>query len=73
MSFDAYVVAFGLARLLGELHVVETAAAYLVLVAVSVVDTWLLYRFFSRSAPDRTFTDKSSFQVSPIGSQFRPE
>jgi uncharacterized membrane protein YfcA len=73
MSFDAYVVAFGLSRLLAELHVVETAASYLVLVAVSVVDTWLLYRFFSRSAPDHTFTDKSSFQVSAIGSQLRPE
>ena len=47
MSFDAYVVAFGLSRLLGELHLVTGAAAHLVLVAVAVVDTWLLYRFFS--------------------------
>jgi hypothetical protein len=50
MSFDAYVVAFGISRLLGELHLVETAAAYLVLVAVSALDTWLLYRFFSRGS-----------------------
>jgi uncharacterized membrane protein YfcA len=48
MSFDAYVVAFGLSRLLGELHLVESAGAYLVLIGVSVLDTWLLYRFFSR-------------------------
>jgi uncharacterized membrane protein YfcA len=47
MSFDAYVVAFGLSRLLGELHLVETNAAYLLLVVIGIVDTWLLYRFFS--------------------------
>jgi len=47
MSFDAWVVAFGLSRLLGELKLVETNAAYLVLVGVVLLDTWLLYRFFS--------------------------
>lgn len=52
MSFDAYVVGFGLSRLLGELRLVETAAAYLVLVAVGGIDTWLLYRFFSRAATE---------------------
>ena len=49
MSFDAWVVAFGLSRLLGELKLVETNAAYLVLVAVGLLDTWMLYRFFSGS------------------------
>ena len=49
MSFDAWVVAFGLSRLLGELKLVETSAAYLVLVAVALLDTWMLYRFFSGS------------------------
>jgi uncharacterized membrane protein YfcA len=48
MSFDAYVVGFGISRLLGELHFVETSAAYLVLVGVGLLDTWLLYRFFSQ-------------------------
>jgi hypothetical protein len=52
MSFDAYVVAFGLSRLLGELHLVETNAAYLVLVVISIVDTWLLYRFFAGLQPE---------------------
>jgi uncharacterized membrane protein YfcA len=51
MSFDAYVVAFGLSRLLGELGLVETAAAYLVLAGVGLLDTWLLYRFFTRLQP----------------------
>jgi hypothetical protein len=52
MSFDAYVVGFGLARLLRELRLVESNAAYLVLVVVSIVDTWLLYRFFSGGQPE---------------------
>jgi uncharacterized protein len=47
MSFDAWVVAFGLSRLLGELGLVESNAAYLVLAGVGLLDTWLLYRFFT--------------------------
>ena len=58
MSFDAYVVAFGLSRLLGELHLVTGPAAYLVLVAVAVVDTWLLYRFFSHPHLSEGVTDE---------------
>jgi uncharacterized membrane protein YfcA len=49
MSFDAWVVAFGLSTLLRELRLVESGAAYLVLVAVGLVDIWLLYRFFRGS------------------------
>jgi hypothetical protein len=47
MSFDAWVVAFGLSRLLRELALVPSNAAYLVMVVVGVIDVWLLYRFFS--------------------------
>jgi uncharacterized protein len=47
MSFDAWVVAFGLSRLLRELGLVESNAAYLVLAGVGLLDTWLLYRFFT--------------------------
>jgi uncharacterized membrane protein YfcA len=46
MSFDAWVVAFGLSTLLRELHIVESQAAYLLILAVVVFDAWLLYRFF---------------------------
>jgi uncharacterized membrane protein YfcA len=46
MSFDAWVVAFGVSMLLRDLHLVESAVAWLVVVAVVVVDVWLLYRFF---------------------------
>jgi uncharacterized membrane protein YfcA len=47
MSFDAYVVAFGLSRLLNELQLVNGTAAYLVLASVAVIDSWLLYLFFT--------------------------
>ena len=46
MSFDAWIVAFGLSTLLRNLRLVESGAAYLVLVAVGLLDGWLLYRFF---------------------------
>jgi uncharacterized protein len=47
MSFDAWVVAFGLSVLLRTLGIVPGPEAFLVLVVVIVLDIWLLYRFFS--------------------------
>ena len=47
MSFDAWVVGFGLSTLLRDLKVVESSAAYLVLVGVILFDAWLLSRFFT--------------------------
>lgn len=47
MSFDAWIVGFGISRLLRELGLVDSAAAYAVLVAVILIDARLLYRFFS--------------------------
>ena len=47
MSFDAWIVAFGLSRLLQELQLVQSNASYLVMVIVGAIDIWLLYRFFS--------------------------
>lgn len=52
MSFDAWIVAFGLSRLLQELQIVASNAAYLVLVGVCLLDGWLLYRFFSIHSHD---------------------
>src|SRR5881397_2178043 len=46
MSFDAWIVGFGISTLLRQLHVIESSAAFSVLVAVGVIDIWLLYRFF---------------------------
>lgn len=47
MSFDAWVVGFGISTLLRSLGLIASGAAYGVLIAVIVVDGWLLYRFFS--------------------------
>jgi uncharacterized membrane protein YfcA len=49
LSFDAWVVGFGLSALLRELHVIESPASFLFLFAVVVVDAVMLRRFF-RSA-----------------------
>ncbi len=51
MSFDAWVVGFGISTLLRQLHVIETDAAFSVLATVAVLDIWLLYRFFRKQAP----------------------
>src|SRR2546428_10000796 len=51
MSFDAWVVGFGLSTLLRQLHVIETDAAFSVLAAVGVLAIWLLYRFFRNQTP----------------------
>ena len=51
MSFDAWVVGFGLSSLLGALHIIEAPAAYSVMAAVIAVDAVLLYRFFSGHRP----------------------
>jgi len=51
MSFDAWVVGFGLSVLLQSLGVVESNLAFLVLFAVGIVDSLLLYRFFTVQLP----------------------
>jgi uncharacterized membrane protein YfcA len=48
MSFDAWIVGFGLSSVLRLLRIVDSSAAYLVFAAVASVDIWLLYLFFSR-------------------------
>jgi hypothetical protein len=45
-------VGFGLSTLLKDLNIVESNLAYLVLAAVGLLDTWLLYRFFSVQLPE---------------------
>lgn len=47
MSFDAWIVSFGISALLRELGVVASGAAYVLMFAVMVIDGWFLYRFFS--------------------------
>jgi len=47
MSFDAWIVGFGISTLLKALHLVEGNQAYAVLATVILIDLLLLYRFFS--------------------------
>jgi hypothetical protein len=51
MSFDAWIVGFGLSALLKELRLVDSSLAYLLLLAVAILDTVLLYRFFAVQLP----------------------
>jgi len=48
MSFDAWVVSFGISTLLRQLGMIASSAAYSVMVAVIAIDGVLLYRFFTR-------------------------
>ena len=52
MSFDAWIVGFGLSTLVkGDLRLVQGNSAFLILAAVGVLDTFLLYRFFTVTLP----------------------
>ena len=51
MSFDAWIVGFGLSNVIKDVHLVDTNMAFLVLAVVGVLDTWLLYRFFTVQLP----------------------
>jgi hypothetical protein len=51
MSFDAWVVGFGLSRVLIELRLAEGPWAYSVLAAAIVVDAYLLFLFFTGLRP----------------------
>jgi uncharacterized protein len=50
MSFDAWVVGFGVSTVVRDLKIVAGPAAYLFLLAVILVDAVLLYRFFHGAA-----------------------
>src|SRR3954470_19504455 len=50
MSFDAWVVGFGLSRVLIELNLLDSPWAYGVMVATIMIDVVLLYVFFTRRA-----------------------
>ena len=51
MSFDAWVVGFGLSRVLIDLKLVESPWAYGVMVVAILLDTYLLYIFFRVQRP----------------------
>src|SRR5882757_8060681 len=55
MSFDAWVVGFGLSRVLMELNLLESPWAYSVMAVTILIDVCLLYVFFTvqKAAPNR--------------------
>jgi len=50
MSFDAWIVAFGISTQFRDLKIIPGNSAYLVTALVGLIDIWLLYRFFSAPA-----------------------
>jgi uncharacterized protein len=66
MSFDAWIVGFGLSTLLKDLQIVESNLAYLVLVSVALLDTWLLYRFFSVQLPQYKRAEERTRSAPPL-------
>jgi uncharacterized membrane protein YfcA len=57
MSFDAWIVGFGLSTLVRDLHLIEGGGRWLILVTVGLLDTWLLYRFFTVTLPKLKLAD----------------
>jgi uncharacterized membrane protein YfcA len=66
MSFDAYIVAFGLSRTLESVGV-PALAAYQVMIAASLLDTALLWAFFRRRQPEPPLRDPTALPGAPPG------
>jgi uncharacterized protein len=66
MSFDAWVVGFGLSRVFIDLKLANTPWAYSVMVGTILIDSYLLYRFFrvQRAAPTGSHTMRTSLTAS---------
>jgi uncharacterized membrane protein YfcA len=60
MSFDAWVVGFGLSRTLIDLGVLGDPAAYVVLATAAAVDMLLLYQFFRRRQVQQTVATQTA-------------
>lgn len=54
MSFDAWVVGFGLSRVLIGLNLVPSPWAYSAMALTILIDTWLLFTFFRMRRPAST-------------------
>jgi uncharacterized protein len=60
MSFDAWVVGFGLSRVLIELNLMASPWAYSVMAATILIDIYLLYVFFTVRTPARRLNDDTN-------------
>jgi uncharacterized membrane protein YfcA len=65
MSFDAWVVGFGLSRVLIELKFVEAPWAYAVMAAAALVDIYLLYVFFKRRRQGELRSEPTTHSLAP--------
>jgi uncharacterized membrane protein YfcA len=65
MSFDAWVVGFGLSRVLIELKLVEAPWAYAVMAAAALVDIYLLYVFFKRRRQGELRSEPTTHSLAP--------
>lgn len=66
MTFDVWVVAFGLSRVLPELKLIASPMSYLVLVIAMIVDAYLLYVFF-KNKKARALLPEMISGAQPIG------
>jgi hypothetical protein len=57
MSFDAWVVGFGFSRVLIELRLIESPWAYSAMVFTILIDTYLLYIFFTLQSATSKLSD----------------
>lgn len=55
MSFDAWIVGFGLSRMFSQMKLATDPTAYLMLLTVVFIDLVLLYRFFAQRARGTLF------------------
>jgi uncharacterized protein len=65
MSFDAWVVGFGLSRVLIELKLMEAPWSYTVMAAAALVDVYLLYVFFKRRRRGELPSDTTAHSLAP--------
>jgi uncharacterized protein len=65
MSFDAWVVGFGLSRVLIELKLMDAPWAYTVMAAAALVDVYLLYVFFKRRRHGELPSDTTAHSLAP--------
>ncbi len=49
MSFDVWIVGFGLSKVLIDLKLAQGAGAYSPMLAAILIDAWLLFNFFSKN------------------------
>jgi hypothetical protein len=70
MSFDAWVVAFGVSTVIRDLKIVEGPKAFFFLAGVIAIDAWLLFRFFSKPHEEVIVTPTAP--AKPAAAEERP-